>query len=43
MLKDVFEKTRSNPWKIGDDVIICGKVYLYNGKTPETVSNKAFK
>ena len=23
MLKDVFEKTRSNPWKIGDDVIDC--------------------
>lgn len=31
-----------DPVKIGDDVIICGKVYLYNGKTPETVSNKAY-
>ena len=23
MLKDVFEKTHANPWKIGDDVIDC--------------------
>ena len=28
--------------KIGDDVIVCGKVYNYNGSTPETVTGKAF-
>ena len=28
--------------KIGDDVIVCGQVYNYNGSTPETVTGKAF-
>lgn len=27
---------------VGDEVIICGKVYKYNGNTPETVSKKAY-
>ena len=27
---------------VNDDVIICGKVYNYNGNTPETVSGKAY-
>ena len=27
---------------VGDTVIICGKVYNYNGSTPETVSKKAY-
>lgn len=28
--------------KVGDDVIICGKVINYYGNTPETVQNKAY-
>jgi len=28
--------------KVGDEVIVCGKVYKYNGDTPETVSKKAY-
>ena len=28
--------------KIGDEVIICGKVVNYKGNTPETVTNKAY-
>lgn len=27
---------------VNDEVIICGKVYNYNGTTPETVSKKAY-
>ncbi len=27
---------------VNDEVIICGKVYNYNGNTPETVSKKAY-
>ena len=27
---------------VNDEVIICGKVYNYNGSTPETVSGKAY-
>lgn len=32
----------SNDIAIGDEVIICGKVVNYGGKTPETVSNSAY-
>ena len=28
--------------KIGDEVVVCGKVYNYNGSTPETVTGKAY-
>ena len=28
--------------KVGDEVIICGKLMNYQGKTPETVANKAY-
>ena len=28
--------------KVGDDVIICGQLMNYQGKTPETVSGKAY-
>ena len=28
--------------KIGDEVVICGKVVNYKGNTPETVGNKAY-
>ena len=28
--------------KIGDEVVICGKVVNYNGSTPETVQKKAY-
>ena len=28
--------------KVGDDVIICGKVVNYKGNTPETAANKAY-
>lgn len=28
--------------KVGDEVIICGKVVNYKGNTPETVSNKSY-
>lgn len=28
--------------KIGDDVVICGKVMNYKGNTPETVANKSY-
>ncbi len=28
--------------KIGDEVIVCGNIVNYNGKTPETVQGKAF-
>ena len=28
--------------KVGDEVVVCGKVYKYNGETPETVSKKAY-
>ena len=28
--------------KLGDEVIICGKVYNYNGSPPETVTGKAY-
>ena len=28
--------------KVGDDVIICGKLMNYNGKTPETVANESY-
>ena len=34
--------TGSEELKVGDDVIICGKVVNYKGNTPETVGNKAF-
>ena len=27
---------------VGDEVVICGKVYKYEGSTPETVSKKAY-
>ena len=39
----------NKPWvegdtqiKVGDEVIICGKVVNYNGNTPETASKKAY-
>ena len=32
----------NNQIKVGDEVVICGKVYKYNGETPETVSKKAY-
>ena len=39
----------NKPWvdgntqiKVGDEVIVCGKVYKYNETTPETVSKKAY-
>ena len=28
--------------KVGDEVVICGKVVNYKGNTPETVTNKAY-
>ena len=28
--------------KVGDEVVICGKVVNYKGNTPETVSNKSY-
>jgi hypothetical protein len=28
--------------KVGDDVVICGKLMNYKGNTPETVANKAY-
>lgn len=28
--------------KVGDEVVICGKLMNYNGKTPETVANEAY-
>ena len=28
--------------KVGDEVIICGKLMNYNGKTPETVANESY-
>ena len=28
--------------KVGDEVILCGKVVLYNGSTPETVKSQAY-
>lgn len=28
--------------KVGDEVIICGKVIYYQGKTPETAGNKSY-
>ena len=30
------------PIKVGDEVVICGIVTCYMGKTPETVQNKSF-
>lgn len=34
--------TGSENLKVGDEVIICGKVVNYKGNTPETVQNKAY-
>ncbi len=28
--------------KVGDEVVICGRVVLYKGNTPETVQNKSY-
>lgn len=32
----------ANALKVGDEVIVCGKVVNYKGNTPETVQNKAY-
>lgn len=34
--------TSGDVLKVGDEVIICGKVTNYSGNTPETVQNKAY-
>ena len=34
--------TEGTDIKVGDEVIICGKLMNYNGKTPETVANEAY-
>ncbi len=34
--------TDPNALKVGDEVVVCGKVVNYKGNTPETVQNKAY-
>ncbi|MCF0199704.1 MAG: carbohydrate binding domain-containing protein, partial [Bacteroidaceae bacterium] len=34
--------TDANAYKVGDEVVVCGKVVNYKGNTPETVQNKAY-
>ncbi len=34
--------TDPNALKVGDEVIVCGKVVYFKGNTPETVQNKAY-
>ena len=36
------EYTSGDILKVGDEVIICGRLTNYNGKTPETVQKKAY-
>ena len=34
--------TSGDDIKVGDDVVVCGKLMNYRGNTPETVSNEAY-